>query len=217
MMVFFDIGSTLIEGPPSGPGKRLAAALGIEDLPAVNRLLFQTPLENAREAAGEFARRFRIAHDRALDEIDRLWQAQHCEAYVLPGAVEAVARLRDASVPRGYISNIWPPFYQRFTEAFPEEADSPQFLSFRHGRMKPDIEFYREALDQAGVAPSESVMIGDTYLNDIAPALQLGMRAIWILHRPEKERCALARVINGELPTPHRTLRCIADLTLDLL
>ena len=217
MIVFFDIGSTLIEGPSSGPGKRLSTALGIADVAAVNQLLFRTPLEDAATAAAEFARRFAVAEEQAYAEIDRLWRAQLDEAYVLPGAVEAVARMRAAGVPRGYISNIWPPFYRKFVDAFPDEEHCPQVLSFRSGRMKPDLDFYREALQRADVQPQEAVMIGDTYLNDIAPALELGMRAIWILHRPEKERCAITRVINGELPAPDRTLCSIADLSLDHL
>ena len=217
MTVFFDIGSTLIEGPPSGPGKRLAAALGISDLPAVNRLLFRTHLEDPESAAEAFASTFLIPKGRCFEEIVKIWQAQLREAYVLPGAIDAVAKLREAGIPRGYISNIWPPFYQRFAQSFPQEEDCPQALSYRSGRMKPDLEFYREACNAAAVSPQDAVMIGDTYLNDIAPALELGMRTIWILHRPDKERCALARVINGEWPGPHRTLCSIADLTLDLL
>ncbi len=60
-------------------------------------------------------------------------------------------------------------------------------------------------------------MIGDTYKNDILPAIELGMRTIWVLHRPEKERDALTDVLNGAAPRPNWTLRSIADLKPELL
>lgn len=217
MTVFFDIGSTLIEGPPSGPGKRLAAALGVDDEAAVARLLFQTHLRDPDHAASEFSGAFGVDRSRACAEIGKLWLAQRDEAYVLPGAVEAVGRLRGKGIRRGYISNIWPPFYERFALSFPEEAPAPQFLSFRTGRMKPDAAFYRDALEATGEMAEDCVMVGDTYLNDIAPAMQLGMRAIWVLHRPDKEKRELARVLNGELPAPYRTLCSIEELHPELL
>ena len=55
-------------------------------------------------------------------------------------------------------------------------------------------------------------MIGDTYRNDILPAIQLGLRTIWILHRPDKERPALVDVLNGTLPKPDLTLPSIGEL-----
>jgi len=45
---------------------------------------------------------------------------------------------------------------------------------------KPRPEIFQFALQQAGVAATEAVMVGNDYLNDILPAKQLGMRTIWI-------------------------------------
>jgi HAD superfamily hydrolase (TIGR01549 family) len=146
-----------------------------------------------------------------------LWNAQLTEAYVLPGALEAIARLDAAGVPRAYLSNIWPPFYEHFRRSFPTEATAPQFLSFRCGLSKPDKEFFRETLRSLNADPRDVVMIGDTYKNDILPAIELGMRTVWLLHRPEKEREALVAVMNGAAPRPDRTLGSIAELEPDQL
>ena len=83
--------------------------------------------------------------------------------------------------------------------------------------MKPDKEFFLRALRTLDTPPENVVMIGDTYRNDIRPAIELGMRTIWVLHRPDKERDALVDVLNGTAPPPHRTIRSIADLKPELL
>jgi FMN phosphatase YigB (HAD superfamily) len=55
-------------------------------------------------------------------------------------------------------------------------------------------------------------MIGDTYRNDIRPALDLGMKTVWLLHRPDKERADLLEVLNDAAPRPDLTLAGIGDL-----
>ena len=214
-MVFFDIGSTLIEGPPSGPAQRLAELLSLDRaaVAELRTLLFRTDPGGPEGLDVLLAGRFAVDPGRAREAAAALWRAQLEEAYVLPGAAEALGRLCAAGIPRGYLSNIWPPFYERFAREFPEEAASPAtFLSFRTGLLKPDPEAFRRALASCGADPGSSVMVGDTYENDIAPALALGMRAIWVLHRPAKEKRDLARVMNGEAAAPDLTLVSIGEL-----
>ena len=214
MIALFDIGSTLIDGPPYGPARRLAELLCL-DKPAVatlEQLLFRTPSESAEHLALHIAESTGIDRDRAIEACTTLWNAQLTEAYVLPGALEAVARLREASIARAYLSNIWPPFYEHFYRSFQTEAEAPQFLSFQVGLSKPDKAFFHAALSKLNVPASEVVMIGDTYKNDILPAIELGMKTIWVLHRPEKEAADLVNVLNGRTPRPDLTLRSIRDL-----
>jgi FMN phosphatase YigB (HAD superfamily) len=132
---------------------------------------------------------------------------------VLPGARELIEKLKSAGIPRAYLSNIWPPFYEHFKQEFPEEVDSqPQFLSFETGLIKPDPAFFQLALRAVEARAEEAVMVGDTYKNDIRPAIELGMRTVWVLHRPEKEKADLVAVMNGDAPPPDLTLASIADL-----
>jgi HAD superfamily hydrolase (TIGR01549 family) len=219
MIALFDIGSTLIDGPPYGPARRLAEMLGLGK-PAVTdleRLLFRTPSTTPADLARCIASTLGVDQGAALRHCETLWNAQLTEAYTLPGALETIAKLEAANIQRAYLSNIWPPFYEHFRRSFSSEANAPQFLSFEMGVSKPDKEFFRKALDRLKVDPKEIVMIGDTYKNDILPAIELGMRTIWVLHRPDKERIALVDVLNGASPLPTHTLNSIADLTLEHL
>jgi HAD superfamily hydrolase (TIGR01549 family) len=214
MIALFDIGSTLIDGPPYGPARRLAEMLGLDKSAArtLEPLLFRTPSLNSAHLAEQISVAVHVPLERVKEECAKLWDAQLSEAFVLPGALEAVARLEAAGVPRAYLSNIWPPFYEHFRRSFTTEAEAPQFLSFRMGLSKPDRAFFEAALRELKAQPKDVVMIGDTYKNDILPAIDLGMRTVWVLHRPEKERESLVEVLNGSAPKPDVTLHSIADL-----
>lgn len=54
------------------------------------------------------------------------------------------------------------------------------FSSWDSGIAKPDVRLYLAALQKAGCAPGEAVMIGDRLDNDIAPAKKLGMGTVWL-------------------------------------
>lgn len=214
MMVLFDIGSTLIDGARCGPARRLGEMLNLE--PGALALLEQLLFRTCSKTPEDLARRVRAALGvDAGEACAHLWNAQLEEAYVLPGAREAVGRLRSAGVPRAYLSNIWPPFYECFRREFAEEACQPQFLSFETGLMKPERAFFEYALERLPAPARDIVMVGDTYRNDILPAIELGMRTVWILHRPDKEREALAEVLNGRAPKPALTLPSIGALRLE--
>jgi putative hydrolase of the HAD superfamily len=48
------------------------------------------------------------------------------------------------------------------------------------GSGKPDPEIFRIALNRVGCAPSESVMVGDSWERDICGARRFGMHAVWV-------------------------------------
>ena len=47
------------------------------------------------------------------------------------------------------------------------------------GFSKPHPRIFEIALERAGVRPSESVMVGDSWTNDVQGARALGIRAVW--------------------------------------
>jgi len=215
VIVFFDIGSTLIDGPPFGPARRLSETLelGPAAIPELERILFRSPASDPEQLANTIGNRLRVDYERALEACTSLWNAQLQEAYVLPGAREAIEKLKSARIPRAYLSNIWPPFYEHFQQEFAEEAEhQPQFLSFQTGLMKPDPAFFQLALRAVEARAEDTVMVGDTYRNDIRPAIELGMRTVWVLHRPEKEKADLIDVLNGDAPPPDLTIASIGEL-----
>ncbi len=48
------------------------------------------------------------------------------------------------------------------------------------GYRKPGLELFQLALDKTGYHPSEVAIIGDSYKNDIQPAIRLGCPSIWL-------------------------------------
>jgi HAD superfamily hydrolase (TIGR01549 family) len=56
-----------------------------------------------------------------------------------------------------------------------------QQVSGTHGFRKPDVRVFLHACESLGVAPSESIMVGDRIDCDIAPATALGLRTVRIV------------------------------------
>ncbi len=86
------------------------------------------------------------------------------------------------------------------------------------GAEKPSSEFFRRLAGAAGVHPQACVYVGDRVDNDVVPAAEAGMAAVFLrrgpwgyvqAERPEPER-AIARIdsldeLRGVLD-PHRVL-----------
>lgn len=53
-------------------------------------------------------------------------------------------------------------------------------MSSEFGFGKPDPRIYQIALERAGCAPHEALMVGDDYRKDVEAAQQAGIRAIWL-------------------------------------
>ena len=53
-------------------------------------------------------------------------------------------------------------------------------LSWEVGISKPDISIFQYALKQAKCDPERSWMVGDRLDNDILPAMNLGMKTVWL-------------------------------------
>ncbi len=215
MFVFLDIGFTLIGGPNIGPAGRLIQELNlpISSKSTLNDLLFGSPLSTPEAVAAVINKQYAVDRQRVLHQVTNLWEKQLQEAYILPGALEALQCLTESGIKFGFISNIWAPFLQAFSNLIPEEYRSgPTFASCERGVRKPDAKLYQMALNETGTDAKQAIMIGDTYDMDIAPAVVLGMKTVWILHRPEKERTDLVHILNGSQPRPNLTLASIETL-----
>lgn len=53
-------------------------------------------------------------------------------------------------------------------------------LSCEAGVSKPDPSIFLAALEQSGCSPERAWMVGDRLDNDILPAMDLGMKTIWV-------------------------------------
>ena len=98
----------------------------------------------------------------------------------MPGAIHALESLRAAGILTGLASNAQHYTLDELTAAGFSLSDfHPQlrFLSGDHGFAKPSprvFSFLTERLAALGIAPRETLMIGDNETNDIAPARAAG-------------------------------------------
>lgn len=211
----FDIGATLVTGPPVAPNKVIAGLLdGITAAEAASVIMTQ-PFESADQVCAALERSLRAKIDaRARLGIELLWETQSRAPVGIRGACETILELKNRGLKIGLLSDIWTPYYLGVERELPEVIDAADsiVLSCRTGHRKPEPANFRTVLDELGVEPKEALMVGDTYEHDIRPAIELGMRTIWILARPDKEAESIVRVGTGQAPEPTWTATDICDV-----
>ena len=221
-LVILDIGSTLVGGPASGPASRIAASGGLtaSQKRDLNRLLMTTDHTGPAELIDAMRDRLALSGAAVESAVSEVWTAQESEGELLPGVAEAL----EAFVDRGYqlavLSNIWTAYLraiERLLGGFFEAHIPPalRMFSCREGLSKPHREVFDQLLKRAGRRPENTLMVGDSYKNDMAPAIGCGMHTLWLLHSPVRERPALVSVINGLSAAPTLTLPALADLDFD--
>ncbi|MEN6355938.1 MAG: HAD family hydrolase [Armatimonadota bacterium] len=210
----FDIGATLVTGPPVAPNKVIARLIEGATAAQVSSIIMTTDLRSADQVCDALKHKFGQLSDHAVTGIHELWQSQATAAQALEGAKETVLALKDRGYMIGLLSDIWNPYYESVTKAMPEvvSASDAIVLSCLSGSRKPAKDNFELVVKKLGVEPCECVMIGDTYTHDIQPALEMGMRAIWVLARPDREAQSLIRILNGECPAPTATTANISQV-----
>ena len=168
--LFFDLGSTLIDES--------------ECIEYRIQNLLQQPNAPAREVLErrmvELASQNRLPYKDAAKEygLETIKWPKHLER-VYEGIPEMLAKLK----PRyglGVIANQSLGTEQRLKEYGIRDYFDIIISSAEAGVEKPDPEIFRLALEKAGCAPGEAIMIGDRLDNDIEPAAELGMHTIWV-------------------------------------
>jgi len=210
----FDIGATLVTGPPVAPNKVIAALMDGVTPAEVASIIMTTDLDCAEAVCSALESRFRALSERAVEGITELWNSQSSAASEIDGAVRTVLAIKERGLKIGLLSDIWNPYYESVEKALPDviEAADSIVLSCRTGARKPDTENFRRALAEIGVKPDEAVMIGDTYTHDIRPALEIGMSAVWVLARPEREAESIIGILNGNCPAPTAAVASITEV-----
>lgn len=210
----FDIGATLVTGPPIAPNKIIAKLLSGVSHKEISAVIMTTELTCADGVCEALSARFGTIDEDARVGIEQLWDSQATAAEALDGSTETVLELKSRGLKIGLLSDIWNPYYESVEKALPEviRAANAIVLSCRTGAKKPSTANFLRSLDELGVGPGDAVMIGDTYTHDIQPALELGMRAVWVLARPDREAEQVIKVLNGELPAPTVTVPNISEV-----
>jgi len=140
-----------------------------------------------------------------------LFQTAAEDAECFPEAVQAVAGTRKLARV-ALLSNT-----QSFDLDFLERLGltgllATRMLSAELGFLKPDIRAFRAVQRRLGLFPGEIAMVGDSWRDDVAGALEAGWTAIWVnragLARPPLDPEALL----VEIPELSRVPEAIANL-----
>jgi HAD superfamily hydrolase (TIGR01662 family) len=193
--VFFDVDFTLIHPGPAflGPGYRdFCARHGVTVDPErfgeavvgaaaiLNRTgdtydpqIFIDYTKSIIEGMGGDGDRMDAA---ARDIYDEWSSCHHFSLY--EDVPEVMRMLRARGLTIGLISNT-----QRCLASFQSHFALDGVFTVRvssaaHGYMKPHPRIFQSALQEAGVAAEESVMVGDSLMHDVLGARRLGMRAV---------------------------------------
>jgi HAD superfamily hydrolase (TIGR01509 family) len=149
------------------------------------------------------------ATDADVDAVRRALCVPASTVQLFAGAPDLLTRLRNLGVRTVIISNV------HTRGAFEYQADFEHFgvghlidaviTSLDVGYRKPHRAMFEAAVRAAGCEARECVMVGDSEINDIQPAIQLGMRAIRVaIEEPAPTTSAATAVVTR--------LEAVADL-----
>ncbi len=206
-VIFFDMGQTLVTGAVQSPRRILAARLGLSEKETrrAGRLIMTQPAIEPQALARALKTVLVDREQQHLqDVLEGIWEEQRRCVKELDDATSILGILKTRGFQLGLLSNTWHPLFTGFRENCPEMAGLVDYfiLSYRLGCKKPSPDLFRQALEQSGEPAERCWMVGDSYELDIEPAMASGMRAVWVVRAPEKEKTLLARVLRGEKPRP---------------
>jgi HAD superfamily hydrolase (TIGR01549 family) len=168
--------------------------------------------EHCEVATLERFRAFGRSIERPSDEMARVLTATHMgelrrHVRFHPHHAEVLARLR-GRVKLAVCSNFSHTDTARavLADAGLLEHFDAVVISMDLGVRKPRPEIFRAALDSLGVAPDETLHVGDNLDADVAGAASLGLRPVWITRRVADPDAALAAYAGA------RPAHAIADL-----
>ena len=118
-----------------------------------------------------------------VKEIEELMKIYELSPEVLPGAAEQVKQVRDAGVETFVVTHAgeeWTRekmklFWGLFGDCVCTPTDRPK-----------DLQAWEEAFEKLGVEPGEVMVVGDSWVSDIEPALEMGVKkVVWIRNKAE--------------------------------
>jgi HAD superfamily hydrolase (TIGR01549 family) len=145
-------------------------------------------LTNQQAFTADFFPRVGRTMDEMMPVFDDFYATQfgklYSQARRLPEARAVVQAAFDAGYDAVIATNpLFPETAIRQRMEWADVADFPFKLVTSYETMhtcKPHPRYYREIVERIGRQPGECVMVGDDWKNDIAPALQAGLRAYWV-------------------------------------
>jgi FMN phosphatase YigB (HAD superfamily) len=192
--VLFDVGGTLAEMPEVAFDRRIATALGLDATQAalVSTLVLRSVFTSAHALAERLQAELGLP-DESTSVVRELWEAERTGLLEIPDATTCVAAIASAGAKVGILANLSSPGVEGFRIACPGIVSwiDTWGISCERGSTKPSAAAFQGVLDALGVAPAATLMVGDSLERDVAPALALGMSAVWL----RRAEAAPARVV----------------------
>lgn len=144
-----------------------------------------------------------------MGAIDELMASVRADASPRPGIVQAIQALAAAGVPMAVISNaVYHPFIEWCLADWGlRDAFTAVISSASCGFYKSHEGIYTCTLAALGVAPHETVHIGDSYRFDIEAAYRLGLRTVWLnLTGEQRDPCVADLVVSDVYGLAQRVL-----------
>lgn len=162
------------------------------------------PLWSSIEITRDALRKFRVQNEDLTYKIARTQITAMFEECLqpFPGALETLQELRKVKVRLSLISNGGAEPQRRKIDKFGLAGYfDAVVIEGELGIGKPDERAFRHALQQLGVVPQDTWMVGDNLEHDIAPARALGMTGVWVDWQgtglPERSVVRPDRVVMG--------------------
>ena len=221
--VLFDLDDTLVDqrGIQYDIAQRLQRHSGrlaeVEAQTLASRSMFHMDALHALVVSGQLTlhdarveRYRRLLHEFAADTtLAESFAIRHRDNYLaleclVPGAAALVEALHARGLSLAIVSNSARDEQQRKLNRFGlMQFFDALIVSADHGISKPDARLFALALDALGVAAEHSVMVGDSWLNDIHGANRAGIRAVWLnRQRTERPDATPARELDSLVPLP---------------
>jgi len=105
-----------------------------------------------------------------------------------PGVRASLETLRGLGIRLGVLSNWDSRLPVLLAQIGIRDCFHFTVISFETGFEKPHPEMFRRGMSLAGTLPRETLIVGDSLEADILPAIQLGMRTLWVAPREDLER-----------------------------
>jgi putative hydrolase of the HAD superfamily len=113
---------------------------------------------------------------------ERQWLLHKRDFKLRDGVVKTLKTLNEKNIHLGIVSNIDEDQLEYLLELSNIENHFASILSSEKTQScKPDLGIFRQAISDAGCKSKEALFVGDTPLQDIAGANQMGMNSVLIL------------------------------------
>ncbi|MYW63060.1 HAD-IA family hydrolase [Streptomyces sp. SID8379] len=167
---------------PGGAPHHIEAPAHLAELMAVR----DVDAERHRAAYTGLAREVPLPDERLYDALyERHMTPAAWRPY--PDALDVLSALGERGVPVGIVSNIGWDLRPVFVEHGLDPYVDTYVMSYRHGVQKPDARLFTAACEALGVAPGDTLMVGDDRRAD-AGAAAVGCALHFVDHLPVTQR-----------------------------